>query len=119
MRDVNILKNNGIDVDSALEILGDMEMYDDILNDFLLESESRLPKIEEYKNNSDMENYAILVHAMKGDSNYLGFKKLADMSLEHQLKSQANDIDYVNNNYDDLIIEANRVIDVVKKYLGG
>lgn len=117
MRDVNILKSNGIDVDSGLEILGDMEMYDDILNDFIVESEERLPKIEEYKNNNDMENYAILVHAMKGDSNYLGFKKLAELSLEHQLKSQANDIDYVNSNYDDLISEANRVIFIVRKYL--
>ena len=117
MRDINILKNNGIDVDGGLEMLGDIEMYDDTLNDFLLEMEERLPKLEEYKNNNDLENYAILVHAMKGDSKYLGFSKLADMSLEHQLKSQGNDMNYVNANYDDLINEANRIISVVRDYL--
>lgn len=117
MRDINILKSNDIDVDSGLEILGDIEMYDDTLNDFILECEGRLPKLVEYKNNNDLENYAILVHAIKGDSKYLGFSKLADMALEHQLKSQANDMDYVNNNYDDLISEINRVMLVVKKYL--
>lgn len=118
MRDVNILKDNGIDVNSGVELLGDMEMYDETLEDFLTESDERLPKIDEYKNSGDMENYAILVHAMKGDSKYLGFTKLAELSYDHQLKSQEGDIDYVNNHYDELMKEANRVISVVKQYLG-
>ena len=33
MKDINILKNNGINVDQGLEILGDTEMYDETLND--------------------------------------------------------------------------------------
>ena len=37
MHDINILKNNNIDVDSALELLGDIEMYEETLNDFLEE----------------------------------------------------------------------------------
>ena len=60
MRDVNILKDNGIDVNCGVELLGDMEMYDETLEDFLTESDDRLPKIEEYKNSGDTENYAIL-----------------------------------------------------------
>ena len=48
MKDVNYLKNNGINVEQGLEILGDMEMYNDTLNDFLTESEERLPKIKNY-----------------------------------------------------------------------
>ena len=52
-----------------------------------------------------MENYAILVHAIKGDSKYLGFTKLAEMSLNHELKAKENDSQYVNDNYDLLINE--------------
>lgn len=118
MRDINILKDNDIDVDSGVELLGDLETYDEILEDFLLESEERLPKLLEYKKNNDMENYAILVHAMKGDSKYLGFNKLADLSYEHQVKSQEGDNDYVNLHYDELMEEANRIIEIVKIYLG-
>ena len=117
MKDIKYLKENNIDVDSGMEILGDIDMYNDTLKDFLEVSEERLPKLEEYKNNEDMENYAIEVHAMKGDSKYLGFTKLAELSLNHQLKSQEGDISYINSNYDELISEANRVINVVKKYL--
>ena len=76
-----------------------------------------MPKIEEYKNNNDMSNYAILVHAMKSDSKYLGFTELAQISFEHEIKSKENDIQYINNNYDTLMAEANRIIEVVKKYL--
>ena len=86
--DTNFLRNNGVDLDGALELLG------------------------------DMENYAILVHAMKGDSKYLGFTRLSELSLDHQLKSQENDIDYVNSHYDELMAEADKVMNIVKEYLG-
>lgn len=115
--DINLLKENGVDVDNGIELLGDIEMYNETLQDFLEEMELRWPKIEDYKNQKDMENYAILVHALKGDSNYLGFTKLAELSLEHQLKSQESDIEYVEENFEELKIEVNRIIDIVKKYL--
>lgn len=118
MKDINLLKNNGVDVDSALELLGDMEMYEETLNDFLEVSEERMPKLDEYVKNNDMENYAIQVHAMKSDSKYLGFTTLAEMALEHQLKSEANDIDYVNKHYDELVKEANRILGIINQYLG-
>lgn len=113
---IDILKNNGIDVDSGINILGDIDMYNDILKEFLDGSKERLSKIEKYKNDQDMENYAIEVHAMKGDSKYLGFTKLAELSLEHQLKSEAGDIQYVNDNYASLVEESNRIITIIHKY---
>ena len=115
--DINILKNNGIDVDSAIEILGDIDMYNETLKDFLDLSTDRLNNIEKYKNTNDLENYAIEVHAMKGDSKYLGFTKLAELSLNHQLKSEAGDMNYVNDNYEELINEAKRIIKVCNDYL--
>lgn len=117
MKDVNLLKTYGVDIESALEILGDMEMYDETLNDFLEVSEERMPRLENAKNNGDMANYAIDVHALKSDSKYLGFTKLAEMALNHQIKSEENDINYINSHYEELIIEANKIINLVKEYL--
>ncbi len=111
------LKESGIDVDASIELLGDIDMYNETLKDFLTESETRLPKMEEYKNNNDLNNYAILSHAMKSDSKYLGFKKLAELSLNHELKGKENNLEYVKNNYQELMDEANRIIEVVKNYL--
>ena len=115
--DTSILKNNNIDLDSSLEILGDIEMYNETLNDFLDLIDERLEKIERYKESNDLENYAIEVHALKGDSKYLGFTKLAELSLNHQLKSQDGDEEYINNNYDELIEEVKRIINITKEYL--
>ena len=116
--DIEFLKENDIDVDSSLELLGDIEMYNDTLKDFLTESETRIPKMEEHLSNKDTANYAILAHAMKSDSKYLGFKKLAELSLDHELKGKENNIDYIKEHYEELKKEVERIINIVKKYLG-
>lgn len=118
MKNIDLLKNNNIDIDSSLELLGDIETYNEILEEFLNNIEERLTKIDNYKKSNDMENYSVEVHAMKSDSKYLGFTKLAELSLEHQNKSEEKNIDYINNNYDELITEAKRIIKIAKEYLG-
>lgn len=113
-----LLEENGINVAASLELLGDMEMYNETLNDFLEESKTRIPNIVNYYNASDMPNYEILVHAMKSDSKYLGFTKLAELSYNHEMASKSNDINYVSANINELLEEANRIIAVANKYLG-
>lgn len=118
MRDTNILTMNGVDVNKGLELLGDMTMYDSILNDFIDGYDERMKKIETYRLNNDMPNYAIEVHSLKSDSKYLGFMTLADLAYKHEMASKAGDITSVNNHYQELITEAGRIIDVAKKYMG-
>ena len=117
--DVEFLKSNDIDVDSSIELLGDLDMYNETLKDFLTESEDRLPKMDKFLKEKDASNYAILAHAMKSDSKYLGFKKLAELSLNHELEGKNNNVEYLKNNYEELMTEVDRIIDIVKKYLGG
>ena len=114
--DTNILTSNGIDINKGLELLGDMEMY--TLRDFIQESETRIPQIQESLAKGDMENYGILTHAMKSDSKYLGFTQLAEMSYQHELAGKGNDLAFAQANNPALMAEANRIITVVKQYLG-
>ena len=116
MYNVNILKDNGIEVDKGLELLGDMDMYNSILKEFYNGYYDRMKKIEFYKLNSDMVNYAIDVHSLKSDSKYLGITELADLAYKHEMASKAGDIISVNNHYNELVIEGNRVITVIKDY---
>jgi len=88
------------------------------LEDFLNESKTRLPKIEEYRIQKDMANYAILVHAMKSDSKYLGFMKLADLSYQHELASKENNNAFVEEHYDELMNEVGTILTIVKNFLG-
>lgn len=118
MKDKTILLNNGVDVDASLELFGDMETYNETLNDFLESVFEKLEEIKKYKETKDMPNYAILVHSLKSDSKYLGFTKLAELSYQHELESKANNLEFVLAHYDELVNEANRIINVVQKYLG-
>ena len=116
--DISILVNAGVDIDHSLELLGDMETINETFEAFLEESETRLPNIKNYKDVVDMPNYAILVHAMKSDSKYLGMMTLADLAYNHEMASKSNDVEYVNDHYDELMCEVNRMLEVIKQYLG-
>lgn len=118
MKDVNILVANGVNVEKSLELFGDMQMYDATLEDFLNEVGNRLDRIKKYKEISDMANYAIEVHALKSDSKYFGFDKLAELAYNHEMESKKNNMFYVVDHYDELISEANRIIKLVEEYLG-
>lgn len=117
MKDKNILISNGVDINSGITLLGDINMYNQIMEEFLKSYDNRMALIKKYKEMSDMENYAIEVHSLKSDSKYLGFTSLADVALKHEMASKAGDITSVNNSYNELIDEASRIITVVKNYL--
>ena len=114
--DEEYLRSHGVDMDKALELLGDMEMYNETMKDFSDSLEEKWSKIEQEKLTSDMENYAIDVHALKSDCKYLGFYDLADVAYEHELKSKENDVDFVNENFEKLEIEYSKVLKIVKEY---
>ena len=111
------LREQGVDLDSAITLLGDMEMYNDTLKDFYDNLSTRIEKITFLKVNNDIANYAIEVHALKSDSKYLGFTKLADVALEHELKSKENDINYVNDNFQTLVAEVDKLSEIISKYI--
>lgn len=118
MYNTKILTDNGVNLEKSLELFGDMDTYNETLVDFLNDVERKLHDIKKYKELSDMANYAILVHSLKSDAKYFGFERLAELSYNHELRSKANDMYYVADNYKELMEEANRIVKLVKNYLG-
>ena len=117
MNDINLLESNGVNVKKSLEIFGDMATYDETLQVFLAEVDGKLDKIKKFKQEDNMDDYAIVVHSLKSDAKYFGFETLAEIAYQHELESKANHIDFINENYHKLLNEANRIITLVKKYL--
>jgi CheY-like chemotaxis protein len=118
MYDLKLLTDYGVNIQKSLELFGDMDTYNDTIKDFQAELDKKLKLIEEYKASSDMKNYAIHVHSLKSDARYFGFEKLGDLAYDHEMKSKANDIEYVSEHYNELIEEAYRVANIVNEYLG-
>ena len=110
------LIKKGVDLKKALELLGDMEMYNMTLKDFSNEANNKWLRIRSYKTTSDLENYAIEVHSLKSDCKYLGFMNLANIAYEHELKSKEKDLNYINNHFQELEEEFNKTIAIIDEY---
>ena len=63
-----------------------------------------------------MVNYEIIVHALKSNFRTFGFTSTGEMFYQHELASKQNDINYVNEHYNELVEEVNRVYALLTKY---
>lgn len=116
MKSINYLRQFGADIDSSLELFGDEATYNETLTEFQRGIDGKLAEIDKYFNQADMPNYAILVHSLKSDCKYFGFKELADIAYQHELASKEANINFVRTNYDKLVQEAKKVKKIVKDY---
>ena len=110
------LRSHGVDIDHALDLLGDMEMYNMTLHDYLDEIDGKVEQLKKYLDVHDMPNYAILVHSMKSDAKYLGFMSYADICYQHELKSKENDYNYCVEHFPELKSELQKYLKVVREY---
>lgn len=115
--DENYLLENDVNYKKGIELLGDLETYNDMLSDWFEESQNKFEQLKLFKLRHDMPNYAVAVHALKSDSKYFGFDKLAELSYNHEMKSKENDQEYVLNNFHELELEFFRISNVVETYL--
>ena len=112
----NYLRSHDIDIDHALELLGDMEMYHMTLHDYLEEIDEKFSNLKKYLNAGDMENYSILVHSMKSDAKYLGFMSFADIAYKHELKSKEKDLTYCKDHFRELEEQLNKYLEIARDY---
>ena len=118
MKDINLLINNGIDVNKSLELFGDVETYNETLSEFLDSVDDKMEALHKYKEQSDLQNYAIYAHSLKSDARYLGFTNLAEIALNHEMAGKNNDANFIFNNYDKFVEEVKRIVSIVCDYVG-
>ena len=114
----NYLIQNGVDVNKGIENTMDFETYNEILLDFCNTFPQDVNKFNQYKAAGDMVNYEIIVHALKSNCRTLGFTSTGEMFYQHELASKKNDINYVNEHYNELITEVKRVYNILMTYKG-
>lgn len=113
---IAFLKQYGVDAETSIENMMGIETYDEILNDFYDSLPEELLKIDNFKNACDMSNYAILVHAMKSNARSFGFMKLGDIAYDHEMKSKAGDVNYINEHYDEFLNAVKEVQEIIRQY---
>ena len=94
-----------------------MEAYSDNLIEFLNGIDKKLDELESYKNNGEISSYTILAHSLKSETRYLGLNKLSDLFYNHELKGKEGNIDYIKNNFIELINAVGTLKNDLKDYL--
>lgn len=118
MNDLNLLRNNNVDVESALNLWGDEESYKESLKEFYDSFVSKLINLENFKDQEDWENYTILVHSIKSEAKYIGFMKDAEEFYAHELKGKEKDGDYIKENFSHLRQTVMNMMKLLREYLG-
>ncbi len=116
MEKLDLLKNNNVNVDEALAMWGDLGIYNDNLQEFKETLNSKLASLDNFKNNSDWENYQILVHSIKSELKYLGFMKDAEVFYEHELKGKEGNGEFIKANFNSLVSTSNNIINLLNNY---
>lgn len=113
---IEFLKQQGVDAETGIANMMDIETYNEIMSDFYDSLQGEMQKINNFKNALDMPNYAILVHALKSNARSFGFNKLGEIAYAHEMASKANDVNYVNEHYEELVNNVKEVYDIITKY---
>lgn len=113
---MDILINNGVNINKSLSILGSISLFNENIDTFIKESEIKIKGIIKYKELKDMDNYYLLIKSLENDSNNLGFELLETLLKNHEVAAKNNDYDYIFNNFQYLINEYNRIMTICKKY---
>lgn len=115
---IEYLKINDIDVESGINILGDLETYNSMLKQFHKTSKDIFGKLIEYKATKDTEKYAEQSYYLKNNANYFGFVKLCEYAKDHELKAKDNDFNYISEHFKEYDDELMRIVDVLNEYFG-
>jgi len=118
MTNKQVLIDNNVDIENALNLWGDFETYNESLKEFRNSLDEKVKNLNEFKDKNDLENYSILVHSMKSESRYLGFNEQGEVFYSHELKSKENNIDFIKNEFNNLKNTILKMEDIIDNYLG-
>ena len=113
---LNFLKQYGVDTEAGITNTMDFETYNEVLLDFLNSFPGDLNKVNTYRLNNDINNYVILVHALKSNCRTLGFMNMGEIFYKHEMAGKENNVEFINSDFNNLINEANKVYSILMAY---
>ncbi len=91
----------------------DRSLYIDVLHIFLEETEQNDRPMSEYLEKEDLQNYEILVHALKNNLRTVGAPQAADMAWDLERHCKDGDLGYAHAHHPEMM----DAVAVVKKYI--
>lgn len=79
--------------------LNSEEIYKEVLTEFCTQVETYLPQLETALNEKNWAEYAIITHALKGNSLNIGASEFSKLSLEHELAGKEENTAFIYSKY--------------------
>ena len=108
------------DIDTAKGLSlsgGKFERYLDILNIYLKDSTEKIEIIKNCLNSSEIEQYTVHVHALKGASANIGALTLSKEAFDLEKAGDKNDLSFINENNDKFISNLQILLENIKTEL--
>ena len=93
------LADYGIDINLGLKYCQDGEIYMSLLEQYAQEFDEKLEGMEDFYKKKDLENYTILVHALKSTSLMIGDKSLSEEAKALELAGKNRDLEFIEKNH--------------------
>ncbi len=104
------------DVEKAISYCGSLENYIEALRMHYEDGEKNCEKIQHYFDCRDWKNYTILVHALKSSMASIGVTHLSALAKAQEFAGKAEDVQTLLKNHDELIVEYQRVLDILAEH---
>lgn len=75
----------------------------------------RKEQLKQFLEENNMPEYAILIHAIKGDARTLGAEGLGELAYEQELRAKADDADAIRNTFDKVMEAGDTTAEYFKK----
>ncbi len=113
------LEGRGVDVQAGLDYFGrDEDFYKTVLLEVATEAEDKQVELDMFMDNNDIQNYEILVHALKSTSKMIGAFSLSEKALELEKAAKRDDIDFIKQNHQEMIREYENIVDGIADIFG-
>lgn len=91
--DDDLYNQEGLDVKQALEYLGDLDLYREILYDYYMAIDDKCQKIKQFIEEKNIKEYTVQVHAVKSSSRMIGAIELAKEAEALEMCGHSGDWD--------------------------
>lgn len=100
MTDLELLKGIGIDTEEGLAFCADdPEFYEEMLEEYISESDEKINSLEGHFKEKDWANYGICAHSMKSTSRMIGAKDFSVHALEMEMAAKEGNAAAIEENH--------------------
>ena len=112
--DITFLEDYGIDTRLGMEYTGSEEKYISAVQRYYKNYQANKEKVEDYLVRDDIDNYTILVHALKSNSLMIGAKELSEDFKMLEMAGNNDDIATIKAKTGDTLEKYGNLIKVIE-----